>query len=231
MLTKYDVPYGATHAREGRGQGGEGRDHLRVGSVQRGDHLGTCRRRCVSRSEGERHLPRDRRRADGHIQKVVIDSRDRTLAPTLVVANKKGQKVGSYIVPTRAHLAVNDGQEIAAGTILVRIPRDIGKTRDITGGLPRVTELFEARSPNDPAVVSEIDGIGELRRAEARIARSDRDEPRREGHPEVSDPARQARARAGERRCPCRRAAVRRRDRSARRAPHQGRGRRCRSTW
>ena len=54
---------------------------------------------------------------------------------------------------------MNDGQEIDAGTILVRIPRDIGKTRDITGGLPRVTELFEARSPTDPAVVSEIDGM------------------------------------------------------------------------
>jgi DNA-directed RNA polymerase subunit beta' len=79
-----------------------------------------------------------------------------------VVAEQRGtkeHKLGSYIVPTRAHLAVNDGQEIAPGTILVRIPRDIGKTRDITGGLPRVTELFEARSPSDPAVVSEIDGV------------------------------------------------------------------------
>jgi DNA-directed RNA polymerase subunit beta' len=93
----------------------------------------------------------------GHIQKVVIDSRDRTLAPTLEIHGKKG-RVGQYIVPTRAHIAVDDGQEIAAGTVLVRIPRDIGKTRDITGGLPRVTELFEARSPNDPAVVSEVDG-------------------------------------------------------------------------
>jgi DNA-directed RNA polymerase subunit beta' len=94
----------------------------------------------------------------GHIQKVVIDSRDRTLAPQLTVVDAKGNKLGAYIVPTRAHLAVNDDQEIAAGTILVRIPRDIGKTRDITGGLPRVTELFEARGPNDPAIVSEIDG-------------------------------------------------------------------------
>jgi DNA-directed RNA polymerase subunit beta' len=94
----------------------------------------------------------------GHIQKVVIDSRDRTLAPTLEVHSKKG-KVGTYIIPTRAHIVVNDSQEITAGTVLARIPRDIGKTRDITGGLPRVTELFEARSPNDPAVVSEIDGI------------------------------------------------------------------------
>ena len=106
----------------------------------------------------------------GYILKVVIDSRDRTLAPTLEVHNKKG-KAGTYIIPTRAHIVVNDTQEITAGTIPARIPRDIGKTRDITGGLPRVTELFEARSPNDPAVVSEIDGIvsfGAQKRARAR---------------------------------------------------------------
>jgi len=77
----------------------------------------------------------------------------------MVILNKKGQKLGSYIIPTRAHLVVDNGQEIKAGTVLVKIPRDIGKTRDITGGLPRVTELFEARSPLDPAIVSEIDGV------------------------------------------------------------------------
>ncbi len=95
----------------------------------------------------------------GHIQKVVIDSRDRALSPTLNIVNEKGQKAGSYIIPTRAHLIVNDGEEVQAGTVLVKIPRDSGKTRDITGGLPRVTELFEARSPADPAIVSEIDGV------------------------------------------------------------------------
>ena len=95
----------------------------------------------------------------GHIQKVVIDSRDRTLSPSILVANKAGAKVANYIIPTRAHIMVDDGEEIAAGTVLVKIPRDSGKTRDITGGLPRVTELFEARSPADPAIVGEIDGI------------------------------------------------------------------------
>ncbi|HSG29578.1 MAG TPA: hypothetical protein VLA34_13945, partial [Candidatus Krumholzibacterium sp.] len=94
----------------------------------------------------------------GHIQKVVIDSRDRTLSPMILVQDDKDQRVGNYIIPTRAHLTVNDGDQVAAGTILVKIPRDSGKTRDITGGLPRVTELFEARSPSDPAIVSEIDG-------------------------------------------------------------------------
>jgi DNA-directed RNA polymerase subunit beta' len=90
---------------------------------------------------------------------VVIDSREKSLIPALAIINKKGQKVASYPMPTRAHLNVDDGEEIAAGAVLVKIPRDIGKTRDITGGLPRVTELFEARHPSDPAVVSEIDGI------------------------------------------------------------------------
>ena len=112
------------------------------------------------RPEGERHVPGDRRRADG----AHPEGRHRLARPDAGPdargrRTRRGQKIASYIVPTRAHLAVNDGQEIAAGTVLVRIPRDIGKTRDITGGLPRVTELFEARSPSDPAMVSEIDGI------------------------------------------------------------------------
>jgi DNA-directed RNA polymerase subunit beta' len=94
----------------------------------------------------------------GHIQKVVIDSRDRTLSPSIIVHDAKGKKIATYIVPTRAHIIVDNNQEIVAGTVLVKIPRDIGKTRDITGGLPRVTELFEARSPQEPAIVSEIDG-------------------------------------------------------------------------
>ncbi|MGE5315615.1 MAG: DNA-directed RNA polymerase subunit beta' [Acidobacteriota bacterium] len=103
----------------------------------------------------------------GHIQKVVIDSRDKSLSSAIWVVNKEGQKLASYIIPTRAHIMVEDGEAIEAGTVLVKIPRDIGKTRDITGGLPRVTELFEARSPADPAIVSEVDGtvkIGEQKR-------------------------------------------------------------------
>jgi DNA-directed RNA polymerase subunit beta' len=95
----------------------------------------------------------------GHIQKVVIDSREKSLIPALAVVNAKGQKLASYPIPTRAHLMMDDNEEIQAGTVLVKIPRDIGKTRDITGGLPRVTELFEGRHPNEPAIVGEIDGV------------------------------------------------------------------------
>jgi DNA-directed RNA polymerase subunit beta' len=79
-------------------------------------------------------------------------------------ANKKSE---SYIVPTRAHLMIKDGQQVKSGDVLVKIPREISKTRDITGGLPRVAELFEARRPRGPAIVSEIDGVvhfGSVRR-------------------------------------------------------------------
>jgi DNA-directed RNA polymerase subunit beta' len=94
----------------------------------------------------------------GHIQKVVIDSKDKTLNPTIQIRDSQDHLLASYPTPVRSHLAVENNQRIPAGMVLVKIPREIGKTRDITGGLPRVTELFEARSPQNPAIVSEIDG-------------------------------------------------------------------------
>ena len=94
----------------------------------------------------------------GHKEKVIIDSRDRTKNPAIKVVPGKAEGK-SYNIPVGAHLAVENGQKIKPGAILVKIPRQIGKTRDITGGLPRVTELFEARNPSNPAIVSEIDGI------------------------------------------------------------------------
>ncbi|MDH5382141.1 MAG: DNA-directed RNA polymerase subunit beta', partial [Cyclobacteriaceae bacterium] len=93
----------------------------------------------------------------GHREKVITDSRDKTKNPAILVMGKKDEK--SYNIPVGAHLAVEKGAKIKAGQILVKIPRNIGKSRDITGGLPRVTELFEARNPSNPAVVSEIDGV------------------------------------------------------------------------
>lgn len=115
----------------------------------------------------------------GHIQKVVIESKDKTLSPTIQITNSKGEVLSNYIIPALAHMLVNDSDNVAAGQILVKIPRETGKTRDITGGLPRVTELFEARSPNSPSIVSEIDGyieIGSLKRGsrEVKVFSSDR---------------------------------------------------------
>ncbi|TRX55583.1 DNA-directed RNA polymerase subunit beta' [Fulvivirga sp. M361] len=93
----------------------------------------------------------------GHREKVITDTKDKTKNPAVVV-NAKNESKG-YNIPVGAHLSVEEGQTIKAGQILSKIPRTMGKSRDITGGLPRVTELFEARNPSNPAVVSEIDGV------------------------------------------------------------------------
>ncbi|MFQ6031316.1 MAG: DNA-directed RNA polymerase subunit beta', partial [Candidatus Zixiibacteriota bacterium] len=95
-------------------------------------------------------------------QRVIVEQREKLLHPHIMILDGRGRKLGNYSIPTGAHLLVHDGEKIEAGDILVKIPREISKTRDITGGLPRVAELFEARKPKDPAVVSEIDGIVEF---------------------------------------------------------------------
>ncbi len=92
----------------------------------------------------------------GHREKVVIETRDKTRIPSIVVEGKENK---SYNLPTGSHIMLDEGEDVYAGQVLVKIPRVLGKLRDITGGLPRVTELFEARNPSNPAVVSEIDGV------------------------------------------------------------------------
>ena len=93
----------------------------------------------------------------GHREKVITDTRDKTKNPSIIVKGKNDTK--GYNIPVGAHLAVDEGEKIQAGQVMAKIPRTMGKSRDITGGLPRVTELFEARNPSNPAVVSEIDGV------------------------------------------------------------------------
>jgi DNA-directed RNA polymerase subunit beta' len=93
----------------------------------------------------------------GFREKVIIDTKDRTKNPAIIV--NYGEEAKTYNIPVGAHLAIEAGDKVRSGQILVKIPRSVGKTRDITGGLPRVTELFEARNPSNPAVVSEIDGV------------------------------------------------------------------------
>jgi DNA-directed RNA polymerase subunit beta' len=94
----------------------------------------------------------------GHVQKVVIESKDKNLTPSILIENPDGVKK-SFNLPIRAYLSVEEGENILAGTILAKISKQTTKSRDITGGLPRVTELFEARSPHESAVVSEIEGF------------------------------------------------------------------------
>ena len=95
----------------------------------------------------------------GYFEKVIVDSRIKNQNPIIKILEKDGSVASSYDLPVGSHILVDEGKGIKAGDILVKIPRAFGKSGDITGGLPRVTELFEARNPSEPAVVSEIDGV------------------------------------------------------------------------
>ena len=106
----------------------------------------------------------------GHREKVVIESKDKTKIPTIILEGSKDTK--NYNLPVGSHIVIEEGIEVKAGHVLVKIPRVLGKLRDITGGLPRVTELFEARNPGNPAIVCEIDGIvafGNIKRGNREI--------------------------------------------------------------
>jgi DNA-directed RNA polymerase subunit beta' len=95
----------------------------------------------------------------GYKDKVIIESRQKSKNPSINIISKDGTVLRIYDIPVGSHIAVDDKKAIKAGEVLVKIPRSFGKASDITGGLPRVTELFEARNPSDPAIVAEIDGI------------------------------------------------------------------------
>jgi DNA-directed RNA polymerase subunit beta' len=112
----------------------------------------------------------------GHREKVVIETKDKTKIPGLIVEGAKETKM--YNLPVGSHIVLEQGEEVKPGQVLVKIPRVLGKLRDITGGLPRVTELFEARNPSNPAVVSEIDGVvsfGNIKRGNREIIVEARD--------------------------------------------------------
>ncbi len=109
----------------------------------------------------------------GNSEKIVVESRDHTRIPEAKIVDADGNEIGSYMLPVGAHLIVEDGEHLNAGDVFIKIPRtSAGGAGDITGGLPRVTELFEARNPSNPAVVSEIDGevtFGRIRRGHREI--------------------------------------------------------------
>ena len=108
----------------------------------------------------------------GFREKVIIESKDKTKNPVIKILDKKGDEQKQYNLPVGAHIVVKEDATIKAGEILIKIPRAIGKAGDITGGLPRVTELFEARNPSNPAIVSEIDGeisFGKIKRGNREI--------------------------------------------------------------
>jgi DNA-directed RNA polymerase subunit beta' len=112
----------------------------------------------------------------GHREKVVIETKDKSRIPSMLIEGKKETK--SYNLPAGSHITMEEGEDVRAGQVVVKIPRVLGKLRDITGGLPRVTELFEARNPGNPAVVSEIDGVvsfGNIKRGNREIIVEARD--------------------------------------------------------
>ncbi|MBR5469128.1 MAG: DNA-directed RNA polymerase subunit beta' [Paludibacteraceae bacterium] len=105
-------------------------------------------------------------------EKIIIESKDKNKLPAVHILDAEGEVLRVYNLPVGAHLVVEEGNEIKAGDLLIKIPRAVGKAGDITGGLPRVTELFEARNPSNPAVVSEIDGevtFGKIKRGNREI--------------------------------------------------------------
>jgi DNA-directed RNA polymerase subunit beta' len=112
----------------------------------------------------------------GHREKVIIETKDKARIPSMIIDGKKESK--GYNLPAGSHITMEEGDEVKAGQVVVKIPRVLGKLRDITGGLPRVTELFEARNPGNPAVVSEIDGVvsfGNIKRGNREIIVEARD--------------------------------------------------------
>ena len=115
----------------------------------------------------------------GLSERVVIESKDKTKNPVIKIVNKDGDEIKAYNLPVTAHIMVKNNGKIHAGDILIKIPRAVGKTGgDITGGLPRVTELFEARNPSNPAIVSEIDGevsFGKIKRGNREIVITSKD--------------------------------------------------------
>ncbi|MGN1242550.1 MAG: DNA-directed RNA polymerase subunit beta', partial [Alloprevotella sp.] len=110
--------------------------------------------------------------ATGLRERIVIESREKGRVPSAHVLGENGELIRTYNFPIGGHIIVEDGQKLNAGDVLIKIPRAVGKAGDITGGLPRVTELFEARNPSNPAVVSEIDGeitMGDVKRGNREI--------------------------------------------------------------
>ena len=110
--------------------------------------------------------------ATGLRERIIIEAKERNRIPSADILDEKGNIIRTYNFPINGHLAIEDGEELRAGAVLVKIPRAVGKAGDITGGLPRVTELFEARNPSNPAVVSEIDGevkMGTIKRGNREV--------------------------------------------------------------
>ena len=162
-VSKYTIPYGATIVKE---------DGARIESGELLFHWDPYNAPIIAAENGfvkymdikdEVTYREEVDDTTGMKQKVIIETKNKKLNPNIHLIDKNGEKIDNYIIPVGARLLVNDGENVKAGDALVKIPREASKTKDITGGLPRVAELFEARRPKEPAIVSEIDGTVEFR--------------------------------------------------------------------
>ena len=118
----------------------------------------------------------------GYAEKVIVESKNKRKIPVIHIVSPDGEKLKSYNLPVGAYISIEDGQELSPGEKIVKIPRKLGGIQDITGGLPRVTELFEARNPSNPATVSEIDGVvtfGKIKRGNREVAVTAKDDQKR----------------------------------------------------
>ena len=118
----------------------------------------------------------------GYVEKVIVESKNKRKIPTIRILDADGEELRNYNLPVGSYLSIDDGESIRAGQKIAKIPRKLGKIADITGGLPRVTELFEARNPSNPAVVSEIDGVvafGKIKRGNREVMVEAKDGQRR----------------------------------------------------
>ena len=157
---RYPVVYGARLKVKDGQKVEQGQIARRVGSRTRSRSSPRSRARSASRTSSKGvtvHEEVDE--VTGLSRFIIVDSPDEKKQPTIEIKDKTGKVVRKYHMPSHAHLMVQDGETVDAGDVLAKIPRETTKTKDITGGLPRVVELFEARKPSDPAVITEIDGI------------------------------------------------------------------------
>ncbi len=182
QFVSHHIPYGATLFVE------EGKEVKRGDVITEWDPFnavivtefsGTAKFDSIEEGVTFRHERDDQ---TGYSEKVIIETKNKRKIPTIKIVSEDGEELKNYNLPVGSYISIEDGQEVRAGQKIVKIPRKLGKIQDITGGLPRVTELFEARNPSNPATVSEIDGIvsfGKIKRGNREVIVEARDGQRR----------------------------------------------------